>query len=619
MHALVSLPDEILLHLVKELSIPFDYSGYYWDPFFPPREEFSGPRNGQSYHLRDALALSATCKNLRSKLGPMVWGDFVLNEKTFRSHSERNDYFHVCIGEEEPNFIDALAASLVETEKGRYVKSDILEFVSIFEPQMSTAKLSKVMRELDMYQSIQLVNKWTLPSLQRLIIDFQNYQDEIYGDLVVRLQDYDRPVKISTRMTSTSNLQILQESFWSMVDHLHFTITSRSNQARDFTSLETRVKSLKSLTLWSSLPNKNDCAQLVRHLAAMINNNGDNLETLNLYHLALSFSEIDGSPLLELPMLKQLQCHEKHLSSFSRRPKLWRLLELLDVKFDAASILANINIPLQLTSLSCLDIIQLPDKTNPENYLPFFSRLQDANPSLNSINFSCFTIPEVLALAPVLSQFKHFKIRIMEYCDTYAWPKMATVSTSLEAEIEHMHVNRILNTLILNKSTDTGKLFSFPASPHELISYPLLKAIALDSRYPEPQVSNLDIYTTWPRVTESLTDAQLSLRAQCFRTNYQSPHVAFEVYEPIGFKPIGEGEDQSYLQDLFYGFNDGESFKITDFCFLVRDMGSLWKPSSQEGTGGKVKFLSYGDNPRWNQVEMHVKIDLKRLRKLLSP
>lgn len=617
MHAFLDLPDEILFQLVAELWVPTDYSGYYWSPSLPPREESSGGQIGRSYHLRDVLALSTTCKRLRSKLGPVVWSDFVLNEKTFKSHTDRKDYFHICLGEEEPNFIDALAASLVDTETGCYVKSDILEFVTVFEPQMPTAKLSKVIKDLDIYQSIQLVNKRTLPNLQRLIIDFYNFQDEIYDKLVVRLQEYNRLVNISATMTSTANLQLLQESFWSMVDHLHFTIASRSNQARDFTSLETKVKNLKSLTVWSSAPSKIDCAQLVRHLAAMINNNGGNLETLNLYHLSVSFAEIAGSALLELPVLKRLQCQEKHLSSFSKAPKSCRLLQLLDIKFDASSILSKVEFPFQFTSLCSLDITQLPDKAKPENHLPFFRKLQDANPSLNSLSFNFFSVPEVLALAPVLSQSKYFKIRIMEYSDSYIWPIIATVYTSLENEIEHMHVNRILTTLVLNKPTDTGKLFSFPVSPHELISYPLLKAIALDSRYTDPQVSALDIYTTWPRVSESLTEAQLSLRAQCFITNYQSPHVAFEVYEPICSKPVGEGEDQSYLQDLFYGFNDGDYFKLTDFCFLVRDMGSLWKPSSQDGTGGKVKFLSYGDNSRWNQVEMHVKIDLKLLKKLL--
>lgn len=605
MSTLLDLPDEILFHLVEMLTVPFDYRGYYLDPFWPLREKSSGGRNERGRHLRDLLALAATCRILRSKLGSIVWGDFVLYETMFRPYRSDDGTEH--------HFLDVFAASFVDTDNERYVNSPILEFVTVFEPHTPTAKLSMRLTDLYEYHTLELVNKKTLPILKRLIIKFYHHSHESYSDLVLRLQDYERPIKISASMTSADDLQHLQESFWSMVDHLVFTLTSSSNQNRDFSTLDTRVKNLRSLTLRSFVLDANSCAQLVRHLVTMINNNA--LETLDLVPLAMSFSMIKDLPLLEIPSLKRLDCQERHLPSFSRSPRSCRSLQHLKLKFDPDSILGNLDIPFQLATLCHLEIELLPYQKEPASHLPLFRKLQDTSPFLNSMCFRRLTISAALTLAPVLSKLKYFRADNVDYSGTYFWPRMTTEATTLATEMEHMHVNRMLSALILDEPTYTGKSFSLPVSPHELISYPLLKAIALDSRHAEPQISVLNLEATWPRISQFLDATQLLIRARFLREEYASFYSPFDFYDPISLKAVGHRHDQSYLQDLFYDFNDGHSFKLTDFCYVIHHVDSLWDPGSPESEDVPLPSSeNYGEH----SITMYVKIDLQRLKKLLT-
>lgn len=611
MYTLLDLPDEILFYLVEELAVPFDYNGYYRNPFWTLREKFFDDRTKRGYHLRNLLALSATCKRLRSKLGPIVWGDFVLHKYTFGRKSSRSG-----LEGNETYFLDTFAASLVETDKGRYVKSAILEFVTVFEPTTPTAMLSMSLPDLYEYRTLELVNKETLPNLQRLFITFYLHSQDNYSKLAVRLQDYERPVKISASMTSATYLHHLQENFWSMVDHLVFTLTSRSNQNRDFLTMD-RIKNLKSLTLRSFVISEDNCAQLVRHLVAMINSNG--LETLDLTNLAISFSHMKDLPLLDIPSLKSLHCQERHLASFSQSPRSCRSLQLLKLLFDPYTLLAKLDLPFQLTTLCSLEIGQLPYKQDPRDHLLFFRKLQDVNPSLNRLCFQRLTISGALALAPVLSKLKYFKVDHLDYCDTYIWPMMTTETTILATELEHMHVNRILSALILDQPTHTDKIFQFPMSPHELISYPLLKSIALDSRHAEPQVSDLYLDVTWPRVSQFLEADQLSTRARLLRDEYRSDFSQFDFYDSISTKPYeGDRADQSYLQDLLYDFHDDHLFKITDFCYFIRSIDALWKlPSTKRMSSGDTSLTS--PNVDFNHyVRMVVKIDLQQLKRLLT-
>lgn len=519
------------------------------------------------------------------------------------------------------------------------IKSAVLNFVTVFEPLIPFAQLISPMsgdHNKQQLETLLLVNKVTLPSLNRLIINFNNHRDEGFASLGLRLQEYTPPLKVSAIMTSAVKLNLLQPVILPLVDHLNFTITSIPDKLRDYSPLET-ISGLESLTLVSSVTNRTACGPLLTNILNMINNNDTTLETMDLQLFPMTLrggpnvDNVDGDdydgPMWCIPSLKRLACQDMHLASFpsatiKKHAKSCRNLQVLNLKFNRLTKLGTLKIPALLTNLTSLQVLQIPDAARPDDYLSFFRRLQNANPFLKDMTFTYFSAPEALVLAPVLARLTKFKVHVMQHRGGYGdvgWPMIAAVAPSLAEETKDMPVNRLLKELV---STEKSSIqdFSIAINPHELISYPLLKSIALsscanntntnDNNNTSMMINNesatsafetLWVNATWPRVCESIKPTQLENRNQCLGFNYMSPHVAFQVYEPVCNKPVGDEEDQSYLQDLFFGFHEDvqpeetteteptkekkqqQPFKLTDFCYLIRDVQTLGEVGRPHG------------------------------------
>lgn len=657
---LTDLPDEIILRIVNQLAIPSDYKGLYVDQRQSLRTSSIEYHGGPKYHLHDVLALSTTNKLFRALLGSLIWHDFVLNDDTFNGHDEKND----------KSYQTAFGAFI----KNGVVKSSILDFVTIFEPLIPRACLSAEVGNNDAIQNcetIQLVNPITLPSLKRLIINFNNHRDQTFSFLGLQLQKYQHPIKISATMTSAVNLSLLQSNILPLVDCLNYTITSIPKRPEIYSPLETSIFELENLTLVSSVTDQTACKSLLDIVVNMINNNSENLETLDLQLFPMNLKSLERYQTWCVPSIKRLACQDIHLASFpSQKTKACRNLDTLHIKFNRTTNLGQLEIPSLLTGLSSLEVLQIPERSKPEEYTSFFSKLQKSNPYLKSITFNFFSVPEALALAPVISKLESFKVNIMQHRGAYGdigWPMVAGTASSFAAETKEMPVNRILDKVAcgsIEGNNSSVKEFAIPLNAHELISYPLLKKLLLESPNENlqqnesctSQLSTIWLNATWPRVSETLSPAQFENRNQCLEFNYMSPHVAFQVYNPVCLKPVDDREEQSYLEDLFYGFNDEDSFQLTDFCHLIRDLDTLGEASdhsqdiieyetailddgnvltnvnnttpsfpllcantkpTHKRKNSKVKLTMFLDVPEWQQVEMMVKIDVHKLYELL--
>lgn len=653
MTTLLQLPTEIFLRIIDYLLIPPDYKGYYIAPQKELRTVGYATREGPRHYLNDTLKLSATCKRLRQFVGPLVWGDLVLNYSTFSDNEKGSAQ------QSKQERILALGAHL-EPDSST-VKAGLLEFVTVFEPHLQRACILSTPTgsvSSDEYETIRLVNPVTMPSLQRLIVDLNHQSDDSLCSLGWQLAQYARGaqfglrrVQVSATMTSSVNLSLLKNSILPFVDHLNFTITGLPDKLQDFSPLES-LRGLQSLTLMASVTDAVKCRAQLQNLRNMIHNNRWNLESLDLQNFPMMLGEPADFISWCVPSLKRLACSDKHLGSFPQTPNACRNLQILNLRFNRETNLGELAVPLALTHLSTLQVVEIPAASKPDEYFSFFSRLQLVNPELENLEFSYLSLSQATVLAPVICKFKSLTTRIMHHAggghgDVFCWPMIAPTLNSLKLESPHMPINRLITQLF----PSSIRQLCVPLSSHELISYPLLKSIALQQGCKDGTtndtelVQDLFVSATWPRVSEKLTSVQIANRNECLGLNYMSPHVDFQVYESVCLKPTGDAEDLAYLSDLFLSFQ--EPFPVTEFCHLIRDLDTLAHPldssstapsvATQESETGinddaatsvapkshrrknsKVKLTTFLDVPEWQQVEMQVKIDLQRLRELLS-
>lgn len=601
---ILQLPPEIILIILEYLFIPdlqgAPYEGYYIArdrqrtvDYFIDLELF---KERARFYLHDVLEFAATCKDLWQLAGPLVWGDFTLS---FRTRSEELDDR---IRDSPPP--EPLDISLA--------LSPLLACVTVFEPVMHYVSMPLGGTPMDT-KLIELINPVTMPRLQRLLLASSIHELKSFSSLGAQLIQYNEGAQYGLRrvnisMFMSTKLRELPRDLFPFIDNILLFYLSSD------LSLLKLLQGLKSFSAEST----NFNARLPS-LARTILNNRLTLKALSIRYLP---KEILGQKYVDpkwwsLPHLEDLACCPRNLWLFLQSPEVCQSLKTLRLRLREVDNLGEISFSRQLTGVVRLEVDMIPSGAQPEEYLSFFTRLQLACPELESLTFAKITVSEVHALAPVISKVAWLSLSVQRIPGVPTdWPRNASTFNSLRLESTAMTVNRIVTDVL---PSNIRELF-IPLNYHELISYPLLKSVALGGTSNNNRLTpTLFVDATWPRANHKLTPAQLHHRNKLLG---EAPQFLdnFTMYESVLDKPTGKTQELAYLSDLFLDFN--EPFSLTEFCHFICDLNTLaggvyrLKYDSYE-VRGKVKLIKTNYD-KAQIVKMQVKIDLPRLRELLS-
>lgn len=311
------------------------------------------------------------------------------------------------------------------------------------------------------------------------------------------------------------------------------------------------------------------------------------------------------------PQLETLSCIDSDVMLFLQSPEVCQNLKDLTIWAGWEDNPDEISFPQQLPRLTKLRVDNIFSTASPDGLLPFLTLLQLASPNLKTLEF--FPLADIDLFLPVFKKVK--TLALVDFTEIIFIDESLT-DTEIDSFLypPGMPVNGLIVSVF---PSEIREIF-VPLDPHELISYPLLKEVALGrhgkdgtTNEDDEQAMNLIVTATWPRVSQKLSPAALEARSDPLE---ELPNVIYgrnqfhfyEMYESVLHRPIVHAGNLEYLSDLFLDFN--EPFTLTEFCYFVHSFEALYDNYTR----------AVPDRPVREEVRMQVKIDLQRLRELLS-
>lgn len=406
-------------------------------------------------------------------------------------------------------------------------------------------------------------------------------------------------VNISVFAPSTFPSAMLSQDMFPFIDSLTLTDTSKIG-SENLSAFEA-LRSLENLRI-NVCVYDNNTIQSVRNI---ILNNACNLKSLYVE----SERRIDNTLLVDckswpLSRLETLNCAFKDVMLFLQSPELCENLKDLTIRGEKNP--REIPFCQHLPHLTRLEVNSAIEE-KPNALFSFVTRLQRASPKLETLEF--YGLPHLELFLPVITKVKSF--RLTKLVDEFSvdWPMYNVTLSSPAVDYQTVPVNSILARIFPSRI----RQFFVPLEPQELVSYALLKQIALgcdSSAGPTDNNNNnnnnaddglapsIFLNVTWPRIRQKSPPAPPG-----------HPSEVLEVYEissPTPHRPIAHTGALEYLSDMFLDFH--APFPLTAFCAFVRSSEELYNDYMRE----------LPDRPVTEKIHMCVKIDLQRLKELLS-
>ena len=184
-----------------------------------------------------------------------------------------------------------------------------------------------------------------------------------------------------------------------------------------------------------------------------------------------------------------------------------------------------------------------------------------------------------------------------------------------EHEVPTLPCNRLIEKC--------GNLSQFECrlGPHELISYPVLKDMTLKS----PALKKLQIFCSWPRISESYYDSYLELAEFDRRQRHPPIRKAPIPIQTQGFNYLlpFDMNSEDLIESIFIGLDQSRNmFKNIPehlFCFFAAESSSISKNEHTHlsSEGYQIEELDHLTNSNF-KLEGIVTIDVTALRSLLA-
>lgn len=581
------LPIDIWVIVVEHLLVNASFKGCYTTPALL----VSGrdPHHSRK-QFHDLMQVGQTCRKLHSLVSSIVW-----------------------------NYLEANSSSLFFRQSivshSRLVPcTSLLQYVTWYEP-VSYLQPHADNAWLDHHDSVlSVITPKRMPALQRVTIDFYGfaYQDEdiLYALLsqLVLYDEYGSRIRISTIISSTRNIGFLPGELLTYVDRIEFFYSPVVTPGWRNLLMEHKLRQLISIRVNiapTTEVNEDDAQSLER----VVLNNCSTIRHLIMPRHPYFIDRLPSLvPELErvwsLPHLETLNCVGiTSLSPFLQSLEVCENLKKLE--FTEFYINGQRNPELAFPhQMSCLTHFVVPRLHGTiKRKIRFLENLLLACPKLETLEFSHISAADLIELGPLIhgSKVKFVKVAYINIYDLPTrWP-FCMNRESIQDEAPSMPINLIIEEFFPSNI----KRIHLPMDAHELLSYPILKALALrDSTNDDAFAPILHLAASWPRVSDQLTREQLRVRSEFF-TKYphsiilSSSYSRPTIYPPITRLPVGNAGTQHYLSQLFFGFD--EPFPVTKFTFFLRKRDDI--------DDAQTRMTP------WHSCE--VIVDLQILRKLL--